>query len=437
MIVLYSGGAIFWKTQRQRIVTLSSTEAEYVALCSTAKELVWLRNLGIELNIIEDKPILLLSDNTSAIKISQSEKVTQRTRHLGAQESYPRELIERKELMVKHVGASDQLADLMTKQLQPKNFILNRNKILFTLMFLVCLSTSSAYGSSHWQILNDGSTHHRIIWHFMSPCQLINQNDLISSSGYNTLNTGWMNLCEKLYEDIWKTTVRNAVNCVPHKIKKRQLGQIAMISASAVSNLMASEFLGTGIITRQKAADYFSKSFKIADLFVEGSRAFMNLLSQSAENHRRVSYEQAEKLNKILWVIMKAIGEIHANTANMQAIIETCKTGRLATMELAELTGFDQLKDIKPETTKLIEIDNPEHDASIEFTFTVRNKENKEDEHISIEMIIIIIILVLIGILNTTFLVKFHIHKFKRCQEPNIPPVPPRSNETREETSMM
>ena len=39
------GATISWKSKRQPIVTLSSTEAEYVALCTAAQEAIWLRHL--------------------------------------------------------------------------------------------------------------------------------------------------------------------------------------------------------------------------------------------------------------------------------------------------------------------------------------------------------------------------------------------------------
>jgi hypothetical protein len=40
-----NGGAISWSCRRQDIVTLSSTEAEYVALSETCKEIIWLERL--------------------------------------------------------------------------------------------------------------------------------------------------------------------------------------------------------------------------------------------------------------------------------------------------------------------------------------------------------------------------------------------------------
>lgn len=50
---LFAGAPIYWRSQRQALVTLSSTEAEYVSVCSTIKDIAWIRKLAIELRIIE------------------------------------------------------------------------------------------------------------------------------------------------------------------------------------------------------------------------------------------------------------------------------------------------------------------------------------------------------------------------------------------------
>ena len=44
-IITYSGGAISWMSRRQRCVALSNTEAEYIAISETAKDIVWTRRM--------------------------------------------------------------------------------------------------------------------------------------------------------------------------------------------------------------------------------------------------------------------------------------------------------------------------------------------------------------------------------------------------------
>ena len=80
---IYGGAAIQWKSQRQALVTLSSTEAEFVSLCSTVKEAIWLRKLGQNLGILDNKPTMIYCDNQSAIRIATNEKSVHRTRHMS------------------------------------------------------------------------------------------------------------------------------------------------------------------------------------------------------------------------------------------------------------------------------------------------------------------------------------------------------------------
>jgi hypothetical protein len=44
-IFLADGGAVSWSSKKQELVTLSTTEAEYVAATHAAKEAVWIRRL--------------------------------------------------------------------------------------------------------------------------------------------------------------------------------------------------------------------------------------------------------------------------------------------------------------------------------------------------------------------------------------------------------
>ena len=46
-----NGGAVSWKSSKQDTVADSTTEAEYIAASSAAKEAVWIRNFITELGV--------------------------------------------------------------------------------------------------------------------------------------------------------------------------------------------------------------------------------------------------------------------------------------------------------------------------------------------------------------------------------------------------
>jgi hypothetical protein len=72
-VFMVDGGAVSWLSKKQEIVTLSTTEAEYVAATHAVKEAVWLHRLFGELfppiNMI-NKLTTLHSDNKSAITLA-------------------------------------------------------------------------------------------------------------------------------------------------------------------------------------------------------------------------------------------------------------------------------------------------------------------------------------------------------------------------------
>ena len=137
-VFIYAGGPIHWKSQRQSLITLSSTEAEFVSICSTVKETVWIRKLAQELDIIDEQPTTVYCDNQSAIRIASNEKSIHRTRHMSVQASYPREQIEKGEITLKHVRTNEQLADMLTKPTTTQKFESNSKRLMTTWAY--CLS---------------------------------------------------------------------------------------------------------------------------------------------------------------------------------------------------------------------------------------------------------------------------------------------------------
>ena len=67
---------INWCSKRQQTVARSSTEAEYVALSSTAQECIWLRRLLNDVGYGSSVPTTIYADNNGAIELSQK-KVSQ------------------------------------------------------------------------------------------------------------------------------------------------------------------------------------------------------------------------------------------------------------------------------------------------------------------------------------------------------------------------
>src|SRR6266511_3471556 len=68
---IVNGGTVSWSAKCQEIVSLSTTESEYIAATSAAKEALWLRSLISQLFGTPPDMTTLFSDNQSAIALKK------------------------------------------------------------------------------------------------------------------------------------------------------------------------------------------------------------------------------------------------------------------------------------------------------------------------------------------------------------------------------
>lgn len=116
-IIFVNGGVIAWCCRKQNLVTLSSCEAEYVALCETAKELIWLRNLVRDFGIQIEGPINIKTDSQSAMAMTSNQKLNNRSKHIDIRFHFIKDMVEQKQLQLEYVPTEDNQADMLTKPL--------------------------------------------------------------------------------------------------------------------------------------------------------------------------------------------------------------------------------------------------------------------------------------------------------------------------------
>ena len=121
-IFLMAGGPISWFSKKQAIVALSTSEAEYVALCAATQEAVWLRRLLADLKVTTSGPTLLMEDNQGAIAISKNPTVHARTKHIDIRYHYVREAVQDGIIDLRYCPTDQMIADLMTKPLPRRLF---------------------------------------------------------------------------------------------------------------------------------------------------------------------------------------------------------------------------------------------------------------------------------------------------------------------------
>lgn len=116
VVFTLSGGAILWSSQKQSVVALSTTEAEYIALTMGARDAIWLRQMMCELGF-KRKCVQMYVDNQFAIKLTTKLEFHKKTRHIDIRFHSVRDNFEKGEIDVEYVETKQQLADMFTKPL--------------------------------------------------------------------------------------------------------------------------------------------------------------------------------------------------------------------------------------------------------------------------------------------------------------------------------
>ncbi|XP_031259661.1 secreted RxLR effector protein 161-like [Pistacia vera] len=86
------GNCISWKSQLQRIVALSSTESEYIAVIDAVKEALWLKGILTKVKLIGGK-VTVYSDSQSAIHLSKNPVYHERTKHVDVRYHFMRDQV--------------------------------------------------------------------------------------------------------------------------------------------------------------------------------------------------------------------------------------------------------------------------------------------------------------------------------------------------------
>ncbi|KAJ0536451.1 putative RNA-directed DNA polymerase [Helianthus annuus] len=108
---------ISWKSKKQSVVSRSTAEAEYRAMCSATCEIMWIKNLLEELKCKCNLPVKLFCDNKSAISISYNPVFHERTKHFELDLHFLREKIVSGLIEPEKIATEIQIADIFTKGL--------------------------------------------------------------------------------------------------------------------------------------------------------------------------------------------------------------------------------------------------------------------------------------------------------------------------------
>ena len=128
--LVYSGcNLLMWRSTKQHTTALSSTEAEYMALTDTLKEVLWLKQLLGELGFGQFGPVTIFEDNAGCIKLSKNPIILSRSKHIDIKHHFIRDHVELGTVKIVHKPGTEVVADALTKGLSREVFQKHKNSM--------------------------------------------------------------------------------------------------------------------------------------------------------------------------------------------------------------------------------------------------------------------------------------------------------------------
>jgi hypothetical protein len=318
---------ISWTSQKQDIVSLSSTEAEYIALASGAREVMWLRNFAEELGEKQSNPTPILCDNTSSIRLVENPEFHKRTKHIDVRYHYIRELAENGEVIVKYVSTQEQKADILTKPLAKTKHKEMRDKLnlssneiiqrsgggtkpgvfwtLVTLLGMMTMAQSTTIQNSQpvlWRgsktPIISGYEKVNLRIHLISPCSLITD-EVVHTDVLDTT----IDMCNQMYTNYFTSEMQKMCptfenNHLPGRRQKRFVvtGTIAIVSLVVVGLGIGGAAIVGATMSRlssleefvdlnQQRLDYLEKEMNFTEAAHKKLRRDVNRLILETEVH--------------------------------------------------------------------------------------------------------------------------------------------------------
>ncbi|KAK4701331.1 hypothetical protein P7C70_g4901, partial [Phenoliferia sp. Uapishka_3] len=116
-VIAVGGCIVHWASKIQKLVALSTMEAETVATSPAGQHTIYRSNMLQELGVPFYSPTVVANGNASSVSVAHNHEHHQRARHIDIKHSWIRENIFSGRFAVVWVAGKDMLADVLTKPL--------------------------------------------------------------------------------------------------------------------------------------------------------------------------------------------------------------------------------------------------------------------------------------------------------------------------------
>ena len=109
-----SGGAFFlgeslvaWLSKKQSSISLSTTEAEYIAAATCCTQILWMVQSLADLEVKYDVSIPIHCDNTSAISVSKNPIIHSKTKNIPIKYHFLREQVANQAVQLSYISSKE------------------------------------------------------------------------------------------------------------------------------------------------------------------------------------------------------------------------------------------------------------------------------------------------------------------------------------------
>lgn len=134
-VIYLCGCPIMWRSRAQKSISLSSAESEWYALSDAAKEIKFVVQLLITMEIPVELPVIVRVDNIGAIFMSENVSTSSRTKHVDLRTKFVMEYVEDEFIKIIFVKSEDNTSDILTKNVSGdvydahvKEYVADRNE---------------------------------------------------------------------------------------------------------------------------------------------------------------------------------------------------------------------------------------------------------------------------------------------------------------------
>jgi hypothetical protein len=123
-IFTLAGGAISWRSSKQKLVASSTKHAEFIACHDTIGQVIVLKKFVPDLRVVDciNKPLKMYCDNQPAVYYAHNNKSSNASKPIEVKFYVVKDRIRDETITLEHIGTKDMVADPLTKGLPPNVF---------------------------------------------------------------------------------------------------------------------------------------------------------------------------------------------------------------------------------------------------------------------------------------------------------------------------